>query len=249
MPFYETDIPEIEFAEGKKAILLFSKTNGFVHSEAITAGKKAFHEMAAGNDWFIYETDEAGVFNAEQLAQFHAVIWNNVSGQVLTEEQRVDFQAYLENGGGFLGIHAAGDFSHHWTWYYDHVLGTTFSHHPLSPQLQEAELHLQNTVDSLSQTQLPASWQHTDEWYIFNNDPREKGAEVLYAMDGNKIIPNGNLLWIKDKNWGMGEFHPNIWAMNVGKGKSVYLAPGHTGETFRDTDFLKILEYSLRRVM
>jgi hypothetical protein len=245
IPFYETDISEISFVEGKKSILLFSKTNGFVHSDAITAGKKVFHEMAKINDWFIYETDEAGVFNAEQLAKFDAVIWNNVSGRVLTDEQRVDFQNYLEGGGGLLGIHAAGDFSHHWDWYYDHILGTTFSHHPVKPLLQEATIKLESSVDSLSKTILPASINLNEEWYIFNTDPREKGVEVLYAMDGNKIIPNGNLLFIKDKKWGMGEFHPNVWKMKVGKGKAFYVAPGHTAETFENPDYVKVLKYGL----
>jgi type 1 glutamine amidotransferase len=245
MPFYESEIPEIVFKEGKKSILLFSKTNGFNHKSAIVAGKKVFRQMAEENDWFIYETDEAGVFNAEQLAKFDAVIWNNVSGQVLTEEQRVDFREYLENGGGLLGIHAAGDFSHHWQWYYDHILGTRFSHHPLKPQLQDATIKLLSNVDSLSQTILPSAINLKEEWYIFNTDPREKGAEVLYAMNGNKIIPNGNLLWIKDKNWGMGEFHPNIWKMNVMEGKAMYVAPGHTAETFENPDYVHVLKYGI----
>lgn len=245
MPFYETEIPNIEFAEGKKSILLFSKTNGFVHGEAIDAGKKVFHKMAKENNWFIYETDEAGVFNKEQLARFDAVIWNNVSGQVLTEEQRVDFSNYLEAGGGLLGIHAAGDFSHHWQWYYDHVLGTTFSHHPLKPQLQDATINLETTSDSLTKITLPVSIGLKEEWYIFNTDPREMGAEVLYAMDGNKIIPNGNLLFIKDKDWGMGEFHPNVWSMDVKKGKAFYVAPGHTAATFENADYIKVLKYGL----
>lgn len=201
--------------------------------------------MAAVDDWFLYETEDAGVFKVEQLAKFDAVIWNNVSGSVLTDEQWVDFQSYLENGGGFLGIHAAGDFSHHWAWYYDHVLGTTFSHHPLKPQLQEAAVNLEGSVDSLAKLRLPASIYLNEEWYIFNSDPRKKGAEVLYAMDGNKIIPNGNLLWIKGKNWGMGEFHPNIWKMKVGEGKAVYVAPGHTATTFENPDYLGVLKYGI----
>ncbi|WP_341228076.1 ThuA domain-containing protein [uncultured Arcticibacterium sp.] len=245
MPFFETDVPYIEFAEGKKSILLFSKANGFVHGDAIDAGKRVFNQMATENDWFIYQTDEAGVFNKEQLAKFDAVIWNNVSGQVLTEEQRTDFSNYLENGGGLLGIHAAGDFSHHWQWYYDHVLGTTFSHHPLKPQLQEAAIHLEDTADSLTKAFLPASLDLKEEWYIFNKDPREMGANVLYAMDGDKIIPNGNLLWIKDKNWGMGAFHPNVWSMEIEKGKAFYVAPGHTAATFENADYIKVLKYGI----
>jgi uncharacterized protein len=49
-------------------------------------------------------------FNAADLKRFDAVVWNNVSGDVLTIPQRSDFKAYIENGGGFAGFHgSAGD--------------------------------------------------------------------------------------------------------------------------------------------
>jgi type 1 glutamine amidotransferase len=46
--------------------------------------------------------------NPEQFRQFRLVIWNNTSGDTLTEEQWAAFRAWVENGGSFLGIHGAG---------------------------------------------------------------------------------------------------------------------------------------------
>jgi isocitrate/isopropylmalate dehydrogenase len=74
-----------------KSIRIFSKTNGFSHKEAIIAWEKVFKETAAVNDWFIYQTDRAGIFNVEQFAKFDAVVWTNVSGKVLTDKQLMDF--------------------------------------------------------------------------------------------------------------------------------------------------------------
>src|SRR5690349_1947757 len=61
---YETEQPVIDFPVGKKAVLLFSKATGFRHSESIDAGKKVLTEMAEKNGWFLYSTEEGGVFNS-----------------------------------------------------------------------------------------------------------------------------------------------------------------------------------------
>ena len=49
-----------------------------------------------------------GLPNLQDLGKFKVVVWNNVSGDVLTEDQRAAFVSYLENGGGWVGIHASG---------------------------------------------------------------------------------------------------------------------------------------------
>ncbi len=53
------------------------------------------------------------MFNAEQLNQFELVVWNNATGTMLNTQQQELFQTYLEGGGGYIGIHAAGDNSHY----------------------------------------------------------------------------------------------------------------------------------------
>ena len=202
-----------------------------------------FREIAEKNNWFLFEFDEGGVFNEEQLNEFDLVIWNNVSGKVLTNDQRSAFQHYIENGGSFIGLHAAGDDSHHWDWYTQNLIGTQFSHHPIEHQLQQADLVLQPTAqDTVYLKELPESFTHTDEWYVFFQNPEEKGFKVLYEMDGNAIDPNGNMLWIKDKDFGMGEHHPNIWYNKVGKGKTFYSGLGHNATAYSNQAYLKVLE-------
>jgi hypothetical protein len=36
------------------------------------------------------------------------MIWNNSSGDVLTEDQRAAFKTWMENGGSYFGIHGSG---------------------------------------------------------------------------------------------------------------------------------------------
>ncbi|MDF9796675.1 type 1 glutamine amidotransferase [Catalinimonas alkaloidigena] len=246
--FYETTAPELPADLKSPAVLLFSKTNGFRHGEAIEASRPAFRQIAKVNGWSLYDTDNGAVFNPEQLSRFEVVIWNNVSGKVLNEEQRQHFKAFLENGGGFVGIHAAGDNSHQWEWYENKVIGAHFSHHPIAPQIQEAELNLETnlSITDLSKD-LPQSWLHADEWYMFYDNPRNNGAQVLYMLDESNINPSGNMGFLAtDKDWGMGDDHPIVWYKTVGQGKAFYSALGHQGAAFQEEDYITLLGNAIR---
>ncbi|WP_020531759.1 ThuA domain-containing protein [Flexithrix dorotheae] len=182
--FYDSNPPEIPESLSSNAILVFSKTNGFRHEEAIKASIPAFQEMAGTHNWNLYFTDNGAVFNEAQLARFKVVVWNNVSGKVLDEVQRKNFRGYLENGGGFVGIHASGDNSHQWDWYENELIGAHFSHHPLKNQFQKLPINLEidSNFSELSDGLL-AMEKRSDEWYIFFDNPREAGKRVLYTLD------------------------------------------------------------------
>ncbi|MCZ2480575.1 ThuA domain-containing protein [Aquirufa nivalisilvae] len=240
---YETEKPLLTLTENQPAILLFSKTTGFRHGESIDASKPIIQAMAKKNNWSVFETEEGGVFNEEQLAKFKLVIFNNSTGRVLNDEQQLALEKYVENGGSLMGIHGAGDNSHHWDWYVDNLLGTTFSHHPLSPQFQKAIVTLEAKVDSSLKAKLLATWEGNDEWYVFFNQPKD--AQVVYFIDGEKILPSGNMLWMKDKNFGMGKYHPVAWHKTVGKGKTFYTSMGHSKEVWANPAFTQLIEQGI----
>jgi uncharacterized protein len=242
---YETEPPTISFPAGKPAVLLFSKTTGFRHGESIEASKAVFAQMAQRGGWFLHETEEGGVFNAAQLRQFKAVIFNNSTGRVLTNEQQEALRGYVEGGGTLIGIHGAGDDSHHWPWYEEQLLGAKFSHHPLNPQLQTTNVRVQATADSALTRNLPASWAHEDEWYVFFNQPKD--MTVVAHIDGDKIVTNGNILFTTDKDFGMGTFHPIAWTRSVGEGRTFYTSMGHTAAVWQDTHFVQLLENAIGR--
>jgi hypothetical protein len=239
---FETEVPAINFPAARTTVLLFSKATGFRHGESIEAGKMAFAQLANKNEWFLHDTEEGGVFNADQLVKFDVVIFNNSTGRVLNDEQQKALEEYVEQGGTLLGIHGAGDDSHHWEWYEQNLLGTKFSHHPLDPQLQEADVTLNAVPDSITSQGLVTTWKHTDEWYVFFENPRVKGFNILYTIDGEKIIPNGNILWTKDKNFGMGKDHPVAWYRNTGQGKTFYTSIGHGAAAWQQEPFIRMLE-------
>lgn len=239
---YETDVPVINFPAGKTAVLLFSKTTGFRHGESIEEGKAKFAELATKNNWFLYSTEEGGVFNAAQLAKFKVVVFNSSTGRLLDEQQQKALQDYVEQGGTWIGIHGAGDNSHQWPWYEQNLIGARFSHHPIEKHLQQATVTLNAVPDTALVAGLPKTFTHTDEWYVFFDNPRSHGATVIYNIDGEKIDPNGNIFLEKSKNFGMGKDHPVAWYRNVGKGRSYYTSIGHDGGAWKQAGFVELLE-------
>jgi len=239
---YETEMPSIEFPPGKKAVLLFSKSTGFRHEGSIEAGKGAFAALAQKNDWFLYSTEEGGVFNPEQLAHFSAVIFNNSTGRVLNDEQQKALEQYVEQGGSLIGIHGAGDNSHHWEWYVQHLTGSEFSHHAITAELQRTDVIRETVPDSLLSQGLPGRWSQADEWYVFFEQPEAKGFHILLSIDGETISPDGNILFVKDKNFGMGKHHPVAWYRKTGKGRTFYTSMGHDASAWQQESFVRLLE-------
>lgn len=247
-PFYEHSPPDITLESQGFSVLLFNKTNGFRHGEAISESTQAFEQMAAEAGWNLYQTEKGGVFNPEQLALFDVVIWNNVTGKVLTVEQREAFQAYIESGGGYVGIHGAGDFSHRWEWYEKELIGATFSHHTMNPGVQLATMHLEcdSTSTELCEGLLTKD-ERKDEWYVFNENPRNKGFTPIYTVDEETFDPNGNFLFIvKNKDFGMGADHPIVWYKQLPNGgRTFYSALGHTGSSFQEENHLQLLQQGI----
>jgi hypothetical protein len=132
---YEATPPTLPSDIKHPAILVFSKTNGFRHEEAIPAANSLFASMAKENGWSHYQTENGATFSRDILSRFDAVVFNNVSGDVFKPEQRAALKAFIENGGGFVGIHGAGgDPSYAWDWYVNDLIGAQFIGHPMNPQ-------------------------------------------------------------------------------------------------------------------
>jgi uncharacterized protein len=236
---YDHTPPVLPKDLGHPAILVFSKSNGFRDDPSVNAAAAALKAMAAREHWRVFLTDNAAVFNAADLLRFDAVVWNNVSGDVLTVPQRRDFQAYIENGGGFAGLHGSGgDFYYDWDWYADRLLGARFKSHPLSPQFQAAKLKVENANNPIVRG-LPAEWTMTDEWYSFQSNPRQKGAQVLVTLDESTYKPIAGKLDLH-----MGD-HPIAWTQCVARGRSFYTAIGHRPESYSEPNTNKLIEQGL----
>lgn len=235
-PTFDETPPELPADLPSPSVLVFSKTNSFRHVDGIPAANALFSTFAKTNGWSIFFTENAAVHNAEALKRFDLLIWNNVSGDVLTPPQRVAFKDYVEQGGRVLAIHASGGDPHYaWDWYPEKFICAQFVGHPLFPQFQEATVKVE-MPDQPAMENLPASFAFKDEWYSFAESPRGK-VNVLASLDEASYSPSiagpiGDLR--------MGD-HPVIWWHKLGKGTVFYSALGHRAAAYKDENYQKLL--------
>ncbi len=238
---YDTQPPALPDDLADPAILVFTKTNGYRHREAIDAGLAVFAEMAARRGWSLFHTENGAIHNSETLPRFQTVIWHNASGAPVNEEQRSALKNWIESGGGFIGIHAATDDSHSgWPWYQRQLVGARFIGHTLGPQFQPAVIRVEDAAHR-AMRRLGPTWEHTEEWYSYDRSVRgQPGARVLATVDETTYSPRLKLLWT-DRDLSMGD-HPVIWTRALGRGRAFFSALGHSAEAYRGAPYQGVLE-------
>jgi uncharacterized protein len=239
---YDDDRPKFSMTKGQKHILLFEKMTGFRDTPSVLAANAAFKAMAERKGWALVVTDKGGAMHPSVLKKFDVVIWNNVSGDVLTLTQRRAFRHYIESGGAFVGVHgSAGDPVYFWDWYADGLIGARFVGHPSDPQFQYAQIRIEANISGIGAS-LGPGWQMNDEWYSFAKSPRLTGAHVVATLDEQSYTPGVSRFG--PASLVMGD-HPIAWSRCVGKGRAFYSAIGHRPETYVDANHLVLLEQAI----
>jgi type 1 glutamine amidotransferase len=235
---YDNDVPQFDLSGDGPKILLFEKINGFRDVPSVDAAHAALMGIAEREGWQMVPTQSGGAINAETLSQFDAIIWNNISGDVLSLSQREALRDFVEGGGGFVAVHgSAGDPVYFWDWYVDTLIGARFAGHPMDPQFQDARVVVEGT-DHPAAADLPAEWVMRDEWYSFRNNPRDSGARIIARLDESTYLPTAG----RPDMTPMGEDHPIAWSRIVGKGRMFYSAIGHMPETYVQPNYVAMLE-------
>jgi len=236
---YDIEVPRLDIPKGKPRLLLFEKMTGFRDGPSVEAASSALRAMAQRKGWALVVTDKGGAITPSVLKKFDAVIWNNVSGDVLTLTQRSAFKSYIEHGGGFVGFHGSGgDPAYFWDWYVDTLLGARFIGHPLAPQFQDARIVVEGQ-GPIGQGLAPG-WTMNDEWYSFKASPRSSGAQIIATLDESSYSPKG----MGKQDLRMGD-HPIAWTRCIGNGRSFYSAIGHRPETYSEPHNVQLLEQAI----
>lgn len=216
----KTDEKELIVQETERNILIFSKTAGFRHS-SIETGREALMAWAKEHDVSATATENASLFTDENLSLFDAVIFLNTTQTVFNDDQRAAFKRYIQNGGGFAGIHSATDTEYDWPWY-NQLVGAYFNSHP---RVQTATIH---TVDSghHSTSMLPDEFERRDEWYNFRDMNRD--VNVLLTLDPNSYEGSEHP-----------DLHPIAWYHEFDGGRVFYTGGGHTEESYSEELFMQ----------
>lgn len=211
------------FTKKPVKILVFSKTTGYRH-KSISSGIIAIQNLGRENRFLVDTSENSAVFTLENLKGYKAVIFLSTTGNNLfNEEQKAAFKEYINQGGGFVGIHAATDCFYNWEWY-GKLVGGYFKSHP---KIQEATLTILDTKHP-STRNLKSPWVHTDEWYNFKSL-------------STHIKPLINLEEASYKGGENGDFHPIAWYHKFEGGRVFYTGLGHTEAAYSNTSFLKHL--------
>jgi type 1 glutamine amidotransferase len=207
-------------------ILVYSRTVTFRH-DTIESGRDAIAEIARRHDGTLESTEDP-LQLAAALARVDVVVFLMTTGDVLEDAQQTQLEAFVRNGGGFVGVHSAADTEYDWP-FYETLNGAWFADHPA---IQPATL-VRESADHPAVSFLPATWQRTDEWYNFRTNPRGK-VQVLLRLDETSY--SGGT---------MGGDHPIVWAHTIDRGRALYTALGHTQESWREPLFLQHIEAAL----
>lgn len=240
---HETRPPEIASDFGHDSalrVLVYSKTNSFRHKEGIDAAHALFDEIGARRDWAVYHSENSAIFDPALLARFDVVVFASPTGDHASDAQDLALARWLEQGGGWVGIHAAGDGSHAaWSWYADNLIGADYLGHIMGPQTQQARVVVEASDHPVT-LGLPAEFLHEEEWYSWDRSAREAGFEVLLSVDETTYQPFirafGEEQDIRMKD------HPVVWARCVDRGRALYTALGHWGAAYRSEHYPRLLE-------
>lgn len=206
----------------EKRVLVFFETRGYYH-ESIPTGVAALQLMGIKNAFVVDTSGTSTIFTEDKLTAYDAIIFLNTTMDVLNEKEQIAFQRFIQQGKGFVGIHAAADTEYDWPWYHQ-LVGAYFKSHP---KQQDAILNIQNTQHAAT-CHLPSTWKRWDEWYNFKNI--QPNLNVLITLDESSYTGGEN-----------GATHPISWYHAFDGGRAFYTGLGHTHESYTDSLFLQHL--------
>ncbi|MFE1948925.1 ThuA domain-containing protein [Streptomyces sp. NPDC059524] len=198
-------------------ILVHTRTTGYRHA-SIPHGVRALRDLGFG----VRHAEDPDEF-ADALGQRPgAVVFLSTTGEVLTDAGRERLAAYVDGGGGFVGVHAAACAEYGWP-YFGELLGARFTGHPA---YQPGRVLVTDRSHPATR-HLPPVWNWTDEWYDFDADPaRDPAVRVLARADESSYTGAGT-----------GPAHPLIWCRPQGAGRVFYTSLGHAPSAYEDPAF------------
>jgi len=221
-------------------VLIYTKNGkGYVH-ENIAASVDCLKSLCDRHGWEAKVSDDASIFTADRIRRFDALIFANTNNEAFdTQLQREVFQQYIQNGGGFVGIHSACGSERKWPWFWANLGGKFVRHPPLQPfEIRVIDPHHPST------SHLEAVWKWEDECYYMNE--LNPGIHVLLAVD-LRTIEDAE----KSRYPGrvFGDFFPLCWAQEYDGGRQWYTALGHKPEHYEDSNFVRHLSGGIEWVL
>ena len=198
-----------------------------------------FQKLTVGNGFEVDVTTDLKDHALDELLKYDVLISAN-SAPHSPQERRL-FEEYMENGGGWIGFHAAAynDRNTNWPWFLEFIGGGVFkcNNWPPQPALVKLDTRRHPVTKNLPREfVIPAS-----EFYQWTPEPRSnKDIKVLLSLS-EKNYPIG----LKDIVYG-GDW-PLVWTNK--NYRMIYLNMGHGDESFIDAEQQLLFINALRWIV
>jgi type 1 glutamine amidotransferase len=181
---------------------------------------------------------DASLLAAGKLQQFDAVYLNNTVGRdgdiFGTPELREGFAAYIRNGGGLVGNHAASVAAPEWNEFTE-ILGATGAAH--RSQTEKIFVKVDDPSSPLNAAFGGKGFEYTGEVFRFKPPSPRTKVHVLLSIDVSKTDMNQDVCTsncVSDD----GEY-PISWVRSYGKGRVFYMSFGHDADVFWNPSILQ----------
>ena len=222
-----------------KVLAFYSSRVEKDHVDFAKAAVVFFKDLTKGNGFVFDTTSNMADLNDEKLKDYSLVMMINDFPH--NPAQRLAFEKYMENGGGWFGFHVAAynDKNTKWPWLLDFLGGGVFYRNNWPPM--PAKLVFDDTDHPVTKGMPPTFISPINEWYQWKPSPREReNIKVLvslspdnYPLGLKDIIPDGDL--------------PVVWTNT--DYRMIYMNMGHDENVFGDATQDRLIIAGLRWVV
>ncbi len=208
-----------------KVIAFYTAKNDAAHISFVHEANRWFPKMAATHHFQYDSTNDWTKLNEKFLAAYQVVVFLDTRPDSI--DQRVAFEKYMKNGGGWIGFHFAGfaltpsAFPQNWDWYHNEFLGSgSYASNTWRPTPAILKVEKQHPVTK----SIPLTFRTSaNEWYRWKNDLRQNpDIDILLSIDSSSFpLGTGPK---KHEIWHSGDY-PVVWTNK--KYKMLYLNMGH----------------------
>jgi type 1 glutamine amidotransferase len=198
-------------------VLMLTATAGFRH-DSIPSARQVIAGLAPRSGFVVFATEAIGDITPSLLASTDVLMFALTSGELGFDRTQKDaIVAFVNDGGGFIGVHSAADTLYEWA-DYGRLVGAYFREHPWTT---DATLAVEDPAHPIN-AGLGVSFRLLEEIYTFRDNPRAS-THVLLSLDAASVGAAGDF--------------PLAWTQTVGRGRCYYNALGHFDSTWKDAAF------------
>lgn len=216
-------------------VLVFMRETEWFHPSNPVA-ERVLSTRWGGAGFKLNITRDQTMFRPEVLDQTDVVAFVMSSGIVLDQAQRDAFHTFILRGGGWMGVHSAS-YTDHDSPFMDQLVGAAFRGHP---PVMPGVVNVEAAEDPIVSHVAPV-WRRSDEWYTFKNRPEDNPRlQILLSLDEKATLPD--YPGAEQPSWLAVGRHPLAWKQELGAARSIYIALGHTEESWAEENFLLMLD-------